>query len=164
MAEKDIICGIDVGTTKIVVIVGEYDEDKTFSVIGVGESKSNGLERGIIVNVKETVSSLESAIKQAESQCGYTIESVFVGISGDHILGMNGMGVVSVGDVSSNSIGSVIDKNDKDRVLKSAQAINLPSERRILHVLSKNFKVDNRAGIEEPEGLTGSRLEAEVHL
>ena len=142
MAEKNIICGIDVGTTKIVVIVAEYEDDKAFSVIGVGESKSRGLERGIIVNVKETVNSLELAIKQAESQCEYTIESVFVGISGDHILGMNGMGVVSVGEMTSNSMGSIIDKGDKERVLKSAQAINLPSERRVLHVLSKNFKVD----------------------
>jgi len=164
MSEEKIICGIDVGTTKIVAIIAEYDINGKFSIIGIGESKSNGLERGVIVNIKDTTDSLESAIKEAQKQCNCEVDSVFVGISGDHIVGMNGMGVVSVGDVATNSIGSIIDKNDKDRVLKSAQAINLPSERRILHVLSRNFKVDNRSGIEEPEGLTGSRLEAEVHL
>ena len=164
MSEKKIICGIDVGTTKIVAIIAEYDDLGKFSIIGIGESRSNGLERGVIVNIQDTTNSLESAIRKAEKQCNCEVESVFVGISGDHIVGMNGMGVVSVGDVTTNSIGSIIDKDDKDRVLKSAQAINLPSERRILHVLSKHFKVDNRSGIEEPEGLTGSRLEAEVHL
>ena len=164
MSEQKVICGIDVGTTKIVAIIAEYSDDGNFSIIGIGESKSEGLERGVIVNIKDTIKSLELAIKEAEEQSQYEVDSVFVGISGDHIVGMNGMGVVSVGDATNSSIGSVIDEDDKDRVLKSAQAINLPSERRVLHVLSKHFKVDNRSGIEEPEGLTGSRLEAEVHL
>ena len=163
MAEKKIICGIDVGTTKIVAVIAEYS-DKDFSIVGIGESKSDGLQRGVIVNIKETIKSLSSAIKKAESQCGHSVESVFVGISGDHIMGMDGAGVVSVGNASAGSIGDVIDKDDKDRVLKSAQAMSLSSERRILHVLSQNFKVDERGGIEEPEGLTGSRLAANVHL
>ena len=88
MAEKNIICGIDVGTTKIVVIIAEYT-NKDFSVIGIGEGKSNGLQRGVIVNIQETIKSLSSAIKEAESQCGHSVKSVFVGISGDHILGMD---------------------------------------------------------------------------
>ncbi len=163
MAEKKIICGIDVGTTKIVAVIAEYT-DKDFSIVGIGESRSDGLQRGVIVNIKETIKSLSSAIKKAESQCGYSVKSVFVGISGDHIMGMDGAGVVSVGNAGAGAIGDVIDKDDKDRVLKSAQAMSLSSERRILHVLSQNFKVDERSGIEEPEGLTGSRLAANVHL
>lgn len=163
MAEKNIICGIDVGTTKIVAIIAEYS-DQTFSIVGIGESRSDGLKRGVIVDIKKTTKSLGSAIKDAESQCGYSIKSVFVGISGDHIMGMDGAGVVSVGNSGAGSIGDVIDKDDKERVLKSAQAMSLSSERRLLHVLSQDFKVDERSGIEEPEGLTGSRLAANVHL
>ena len=138
MAEKKIICGIDVGTTKIVAVIAEYS-DKDFSIVGIGESKSDGLQRGVIVNIKDTIKSLENAIKNAESQCGYNVKSVFVGISGDHIMGMDGAGVVSVGNAGAGSIGDVIDKDDKERVLKSAQAMSLSSERRILHVLSQNF-------------------------
>ena len=163
MAEKNIICGIDVGTTKIVAIIAEYS-GRNFSIVGIGESRSEGLQRGVIVNIQDTINSLSLAIKEAESQCGYSIKSVFVGISGDHIMGMDGAGVVSVGNTGAEAIGNVIDKDDKERVLKSAQAMSLSSERRILHVLSKNFKVDERSGIEDPEGLTGSRLAANVHL
>tara|TARA_Y100001970_G_scaffold284509_1_gene402023 strand:- start:690 stop:1931 length:1242 start_codon:yes stop_codon:yes gene_type:complete len=163
MSDKKVICGIDVGTTKIVVIIAEYDELGKFSVIGIGESKSNGLKRGVIVNIKETVKSLESAIEEAEKQCKHEVESVFVGISGDHIRGFNGMGVVSVGDASDNPIGSIIDRDDKDRVLESAKAMQLDSGRRILHVLSQKYTLDSRSGIEEPEGLTGSRLQVDVH-
>ena len=163
MAEKNVICGIDIGTTKIVAIIAEFS-NKDFSIVGIGESKSEGLQRGVIVNINETIKSLGAAIKEAESQCGYSVKSVFVGISGDHIRSWDGAGVVSVGNAGPDSIGSIIDKDDKERVLKSAQAMTLSSERRILHVLSKNFKVDDRSGIEEPEGLTGSRLAANVHL
>ena len=104
MAEKNMICGIDIGTTKIVAMIAEYNSGKDFSIIGIGESKSNGLERGVIVNIKETINSLESAINQAQSQCKHTVDSVFVGISGDHIMGFNGTGVVTVGDSNTESI------------------------------------------------------------
>ncbi len=164
MADKKIISGIDVGTTKIVAIIAEYDEDNNISIIGLGESKSTGLERGVIVNVKQTIESLQTAITQAESQCEYKIESVYVGISGDHIKGGNGSGVVSVSDFNSNSIGKVITKDDKEKVLENAKSINISSDRRILHVLSQHFNIDDRPAIKDPEGLTGSRLEAKVHL
>ena len=164
MSDKNIICGIDVGTTKIVVVIAEFDESGQYSIIGIGESKSNGLKRGVIVNIKDTIKSLEDAIEDAEKQCNYEVESVYVGISGDHIRGFNGMGVVSVGDATNNPIGSVIDKDDKNRVLESAKAMPLSSERRILHVLSQKYTLDSRSGIEEPEGLTGSRLQADVHF
>ena len=98
MSEQKVICGIDVGTTKIVAIIAEYSDDGNFSIIGIGESQSEGLERGVIVNIKDTIKSLELAIKEAEEQSQHEVDSVFVGISGDHIVGMNGMGVVSVGD------------------------------------------------------------------
>ena len=164
MSDKNIICGIDVGTTKIVVVIAEFDESGHYSIIGIGESKSNGLKRGVIVNIKDTIKSLEDAIGDAEKQCDYEVESVYVGISGDHIRGFNGMGVVSVGDATNNPIGSIIDKDDKNRVLESAKAMPLSSERRILHVLSQKYTLDSRSGIEEPEGLTGSRLQADVHF
>ena len=164
MKQKNIICCIDVGTTKIVAIVAEFDEMDKFSIIGIGESKSNGLERGVIVNINETIESLDLAISMAQEQSGYDIESVYVGISGDHINGMNATGIVSVGDSNNGNFGSVIDFDDKKKVLESAQAMALSGDRRILHVLSKHYTVDERNNIEDPVGLTGSKLQAEVHL
>ena len=100
----------------------------------------------------------------AQEQSGYDIESVYVGISGDHINGMNATGIVSVGDSNNGHFGSVIDFDDKKKVLESAQAMALSGDRRILHVLSKHYTVDERNNIEDPVGLTGSKLQAEVHL
>ena len=163
MAEKNIICGIDVGTTKIVAIIAEYDGED-ISIVGFGETRSIGLERGVIVNVPKTIKTLKSAIEQAEGQCSHKIESVYVGISGDHIKGHNASGVISVNDANSDNFGAVITEEDKESVLNHSKQISLSQDRRILHVLSQYFNVDERSGIEDPEGLTGNRLEAKVHL
>ncbi|MAV64877.1 MAG: cell division protein FtsA [Candidatus Marinimicrobia bacterium] len=162
MSGKKIITGIDVGTTKIVSIIAEYDDDM-ISIVGLGESKSNGLERGVIVNIEKTIKSLQDAIFESEKQCKHKVESVFIGISGDHIRCGNGNGVLSVSDTNM-SIGKVIEEDDKKRVLQSAKPVNLPLDRRILHVLSQHYKVDDRQeNIVDPLGLTGNRLEANVH-
>ena len=164
MNQNNTICCIDVGTTKIVAIIAEFDDTGKFSIVGIGESKSNGLERGVIVNIKDTIQSLDLAISKAHEQSGYDVESVYVGISGDHINGMNATGIVSVCDSNNGQFGSVIDLDDKKKVLESAQAMALSGDRRILHVLSKHYAVDERNNIEDPVGLTGSKLQAEVHL
>ena len=163
MAEKKVVCGIDVGTTKIVAIIAEYD-GVNVSIVGFGETASIGLERGVIVNVPKTIKTLKNAINQAESQCSHKVDLVYVGISGDHIKGLNGSGVISVNDSSSNSFGAVITEEDKENVIIQSKSINISSDRRILHVLSQHFNVDETSGIQDPEGLTGSRLEAKVHL
>ena len=163
MADKKIICGIDVGTTKIVAIIAEYD-GKSISVVGFGETPSIGLERGVIVNVPKTIKTLENAIQQAENQCSHKVDSVYVGISGDHIKGHNASGVISVNDASSDSYGTVITQEDKKNVLEHSKQIPLSQDRRILHTLSQHFNVDDSSPIEDPEGLTGNKLEAKVHL
>ena len=163
MAEKNIICGIDVGTTKIVAIIAEYDGEN-ISIVGFGEAPSIGLERGVIVNVPKTIKTLKIAIDKAESQCSHKVDSVYVGISGDHIKGHNASGVISVNDANSDSFGAVITQEDKDSVLDHSKQIPLSQDRRILHVLSQHFNVDDSSPIEDPEGLTGNKLEAKVHL
>ena len=164
MNNKNIISGIDIGTTKIVVIIAEK-KDGAINIIGFGKSNSDGLERGIVVDISKTIKSITKAVKQAEEQANIEIESTFVGLTGDHITGINCTGNISIstGDYR-NPAGERITQKNIDKVLEHSRAINLSPERKILHTLSKEFKVDERSGIKNPLGLTGNRLEANVHL
>ncbi|NQU66801.1 MAG: cell division protein FtsA [Candidatus Marinimicrobia bacterium] len=162
---KHIITGIDVGTTKVCVVIASYIEDKPFEILGVGYSPTSGLKKGVVININDTVESIKSAVKQAENQAGVEVESAYVGISGEHIRGINNTGVITVSKNSTrNPFDHEITEADKQRVLDHAKGITLPSERRILHVLSQEYKVDNRNDIRDPVGMTGNRLEAKVHL
>ena len=166
MEEKQIISGIDIGTTKIVVVISEWvkSEDQ-ISILGVGEAPSQGLKKGIVVNINQKVESLASALYKAERQADVEVDSAFVGITGDHIRGINYSGVITVSKGSNRQpVGQEITQEDVQRVLDHAQSINLSPDRRILHVLSREFKVDDRSGIKNPLGLAGHRLEAKVHL
>jgi len=162
MNNKNIITGIDIGTTKIAVIIAECDENE-IKIIGIGEAPSFGLKKGVVVDMGETVESLLSALSKAEKQADVIVENAFVGITGDHIRGINYSGVVTISK-SQQPIGQEITQNDIYRVLEHAQSINLSPDRKILHVLSRDFKVDDRSGIKNPKGLAGHRLEAQVHL
>ncbi len=164
MNNKNIISGIDIGTTKIVVIIAEK-KDGAINIIGFGKSNSDGLERGIVVDISKTIKSITKAVKQAEKQANIEIESTFVGLTGDHITGINCTGNISIstGDYR-NPAGERITQKNIDKVLEHSRAINLSPERKILHTLSKEFKVDERSGIKNPLGLSGNRLEANVHL
>ena len=164
MNNKNIISGIDIGTTKIVVIIAEK-KDGAINIIGFGKSNSDGLERGIVVDINKTIKSITKAVKQAEEQANIEIESTFVGLTGDHITGINCTGNISIstGDYR-NPAGERITQKNIDKVLEHSRAINLSPERKILHTLSKEFKVDERSGIKNPLGLSGNRLEANVHL
>ena len=164
MNNKNIISGIDIGTTKIVVIISEK-KDGAINIIGFGKSNSDGLERGIVVDISKTIKSITKAVKQAEEQANIEIESAFVGLTGDHITGINCTGNISIstGDYR-NPAGERITQKNIDKVLEHSRAINLSPERKILHTLSKEFKVDERAGIKNPLGLSGNRLEANVLL
>ena len=166
MEEKQIISGIDIGTTKIAVVISEWvkSEDQ-ISILGVGEAPSQGLKKGIVVNMNQTVESLTSALSTAERQADVEVDGAFVGITGDHIRGINYSGVITVSKGSNRQpVGQEITQEDVQRVLDHAQSINLSPDRRILHVLSREFKVDDRSGIKNPLGLAGHRLEAKVHL
>ena len=164
--KKQIISGIDIGTTKIAVVIAEWlQTENKINILGVGEAPSQGLKKGIVVNMNQTVESLTEALIKAEKQADIEVSSAFVGITGDHIRGINYSGVITITKNSNRqAMGQEITQEDVRRVLEHAQSINLSPDRRILHVLSRDFKVDDRSGIKNPLGLAGHRLEAKVHL
>ena len=163
--EKRIITGIDIGTTKIAVVIAEWSNKNEMKIMGVGKHPSNGLKRGVVVNIVETVESITTAVREAENQADYEVTEALVGITGDHVRGINYSGVITVNKNNNRQpVGQEISQSDIHRVLEHAQSINLSPDRRILHVLTQEFKVDDRSGIKNPQGLSGHRLEAKVHL
>ncbi len=160
MAETRIYAGLDIGTTKITAIVAEPEEDgEGIRVIGVGTAPSDGLKRGVVVNLEKTTRSIQVAVQEAERMSGRTIRSVFAGIAGDHIRGINSRGVIAVSRKDAE-----IRPNDLERVIEAAKAVAIPTDREILHVLPQEFIVDDQDGIRDPVGMSGVRLEAEVHI
>ena len=163
--EKRIITGIDIGTTKIAVVIAEWSNNDEMKIMGVGKSPSIGLKRGVVVNIVETVESISAAIHEAEKQADHEVREALVGITGEHVRGINYSGVITVNKNNNRQpMGQEISQSDIQRVLEHAQTINLSPDRRILHVLTQEFKVDDRSGIKNPQGLSGHRLEAKVHL
>lgn len=164
MKNQKIITGVDVGTTKIAVIIAEVIDD-SINILGFGESNSEGLRRGVVVDINKTSDAIEEAVNKAEEQANLEIESAFIGITGEHVKGINCSGTITISNNEyMNPAGEIITKNDIKRVLESAEAINLPAQRKILHTLSRSFKVDDNPDIINPEGLSGHRLEANVHV
>jgi len=164
MKDSKIITGIDIGTTKIAVIIAEK-KDGILNILGFGKSNSNGLNKGIVVDIEKTTTSINKAIKEAEKQAGIEVESAYVGLTGEHIKGINCSGAISISSNEyKNPAGEQIGQKDIDKVLEHSQAINLSPDRKILHILSREFKVDEKRGIKNPLGLSGHRLEANVHL
>ena len=164
MNNRNVITGIDIGTTKIAVIIAE-NKDNVINILGFGKSNSNGLNKGIVVDIEKTIQSINKAIKQAEEQAGFEIDSAYVGLTGEHIKGINCSGAISISTNDyRNPAGEQIKQKDIDRVLEHSRAINLSPDRKILHILSKEYKVDENNGIKNPLGLSGHRLEANVHL
>jgi len=160
MAEGKIYTGLDIGTTKITAIVAEPEEDGDgIRIIGVGSAPSDGLKRGVVVNLEKTTRSIQCAVQEAERMSGRTIRGVFAGIAGDHIRGINSRGVIAVSRKDAE-----IRPNDLERVIEAAKAVAIPTDREILHVLPQEFIVDDQDGIRDPVGMSGVRLEAEVHI
>ncbi len=156
---EDIIVGLDIGTTKTCAVIGFLNENNQVEVAGVGVAPSKGMKNGVIVNIDNTAASIVKAIEDAELMAGYEVSSVFVGISGQHIKGENSKGVVAIAN-RNRTISQV----EVKRVIEAAQAIVIPVDREIMHVLSKEFTVDDQGGIKDPVGMSGVRLEAEVHI
>ncbi|MBD3231447.1 cell division protein FtsA [Candidatus Dependentiae bacterium] len=154
---KDIVSVIDIGTTKICVLIATQDSDGKLDLIGFGQHPSYGLKKGVIVNVTKTVDSLKKAIKQAENMSGIQIDTVAVGISGGHINSLNSTGVVAIKNKDIN-------QDDVDRVVEAAKAVALPQGQEILHVLPQYFKIDGQECILDSIGMHGIRLEAQVHI
>ncbi len=159
MIKENIIVGLDMGTTKIAAVVGQLDEYGRLNIIGMGHAPSQGLRRGVVINIPQTVESIKTALKEAELMAGQKITTVYAGIAGDHIRSMNSKGVIAV-----SSPDKVISENDVERVINAAKAIALPMDREILHVIPQEFCVDDQQGIKSPVGMSATRLEAEVHI
>ena len=162
----EIIAAIDIGTTKIIALIAEWEDENNFKIIGSGISKSDGLSKGIVIDIQKTTNAIVDAVQQAEKESGQNIDNSFVGLTGEHIKGINYSGVITINNNNNNRqpVGQEINKLDIDRVTEHAQSINISPDRKILHVLNQSYKVDNRDGIKNPLGLTGHRLEAKVHL
>jgi len=158
MAKRDgtLIAALDVGTTKICVLVGET-RDAGLDVVGVGWYESRGLRKGVVVDVESTIQSIKKAVDEAELMVGHNIPSVYVGIAGGHIKGFNSTGIVKIRD------GEVRDADVK-RVIETATAVDIPPDREVLHVIPQEYIIDDQDGIKEPVGLVGVRLEARVHI
>ncbi|MBN1898424.1 MAG: cell division protein FtsA [Spirochaetes bacterium] len=159
MADDTIITGLDIGTTKVCAVIGQMNEMGGVDVIGVGTAPSNGLRKGVVVNIDNTVKSINKAIEEAELMAGVEVESVFTGIAGGHIKGINSRGVVAI-----SSKNHEITKADVDRVIDAARAISIPIDREVLHVIPQEYIVDDQDGIKDPVGMSGIRLESEVHI
>ena len=154
---NEIVAALDIGTSKILALVAEINDKNELKVIGFGSEPSGGLKKGVVVNIEATVYSIDQAIREAERVAGCEINTVFAGIAGSHIRSFDGHGIVRIndGEVSQEDINGVID---------ASQAMNIPSDQRILHVLPKDFVIDGQEGIREPIGMSGVRLEADVHI
>lgn len=154
--KQNIFIGLDLGTTKICAIVGELNKNE-LEIVGVGIHPSYGLKRGVVVNIDKTVDSIKIAIEEAEKMAGCEIQSVFVGIAGGHIKGITGHGMITLRNRE-------VSKRDVERVIESANALMIPSDREIIHVVPQEYTVDGEAGIKDPVGICGIKLEANVHI
>lgn len=155
--EKDLIVGLDIGTSKVVAIVGAITDEGEIEIIGIGSHPSRGLKKGVVVNIESTVQSMQRAVEEAELMAGCEIHSVYAGIAGSHVRSLNSHGIVAVRDEE-------ITQSDVDRVIDAARAVAIPADQKILHILPQEFIVDSQDGIREPVGMSGVRLEAKVHM
>jgi cell division protein FtsA len=151
-----VIVGLDVGTTKTCAVVAEMT-DAGIDIIGIGSHPSEGLRKGVVVNIENTVDAIKKAVDEAEHMSGCEISSVHVGIAGGHIKGQNSLGIVAVK-------GREVDEDDVRRAIEASKAIAIPLDREILHTLPQNYVVDDQNGIRDPIGMSGVRLEAKVHI
>ncbi|WP_415056586.1 cell division protein FtsA [Halopseudomonas sp.] len=160
MASKQgsrMIVGLDIGTSKVVALVGEIGLDGILEIVGIGSHPSRGLKKGVVVNIESTVQSIQRAIEEAELMAGCEIHSVFAGIAGNHIRSLNSHGIVAIRDRE-------VVQADIDRVLDAGQAVAIPADQKVLHILPQEYVIDNQEGVREPLGMSGVRLEAKVHL
>ncbi|GAB6137095.1 cell division protein FtsA [Halanaerobaculum tunisiense] len=159
MTQRNIVAGIDIGTTKVCTIIAEVNNNGSLEIIGIGTSPSIGLKKGMVIDIDDTVGSIEKSVVKAERMAGVELESVFVGIAGSHISSTNRHGVVAVTGENKE-----ITKHDIDRVIEATKIISMPPERQIIHVIPREFIVDSCKDIKYPLGMSGVRLEAEAHI
>jgi cell division protein FtsA len=151
------IVGLDIGTSKVAAIVAEIQPDGEIEIIGIGSHPSRGMKKGVVVNIESTVQSIQRAIEEAELMAGCQIEGVYAGIAGSHVRSLNSHGIVAIRDRE-------VYHQDIERVIDAAQAVAIPADQKVLHILPQEYLVDNQEGVREPLGMSGVRLEAKVHL
>jgi len=155
--QDNVLVGLDLGTTKVCAIVGEVKDGGQVDIIGIGISPSNGLKKGVVVNIDSTVESIRKAVHEAELMAGVEINSVYVGVSGGHIKGINSRGVAAI---KNKEVGQA----DVARAIDGARAVNIPMDQQVLHVLPQEFIIDDQDGIKDPLGMSGVRLDVKVHI
>src|SRR4249920_3052040 len=156
-SDRNLLVGLDIGTSKVVAIVGEMAPDSSIEVIGIGSHPSRGLKKGVVVNIESTVQSIQRAVEEAELMAGCEIHSVYAGIAGSHVRSLNSHGIVAIRDKE-------VTGGDVERVIDAARAVAIPADQKILHILPQEFIIDNQEGIREPVSMSGVRLEAKVHI
>ncbi|MEZ5451930.1 MAG: cell division protein FtsA [Thiothrix sp.] len=155
--EHNVIVALDLGTSKVVAMVGEINDAGGLEIIGIGSYPSRGMKKGVVVNIESTIQSIQRAVEEAELMAGVQIRSVYVGIAGSHVRSLNSHGIVAIKDKE-------VTASDVERVMDAARAVAIPADQRILHVLPQEYVIDQQEGIREPVGMSGVRLEARVHL
>ena len=154
---KDLIVGLDIGTSKVVAIVAEMMQDGRYEIVGLGQHESKGLKKGVVVNIETTVASIQRALEEAELMADCKIRNVYTGIAGSHIRSFNSIGMVAIKDKE-------VTDADVARVIETAKAVNIPTDQQILHVLPQEFIIDGQEDIREPIGMSGVRLDVKVHI
>src|SRR3989441_1600907 len=160
MAEQTVLVAIDIGTTKVCVLIGEVAARGGVDVIGIGQAASDGLRKGVVIDIDRTVQSVASAVEAAERISGLKVRSAFVGISGSHISSQNSRGMVAVSGSSRHDV----DRGDTVRAIEAARAVSIPNTREILHVIPRGYVVDGQEGVRDPIGMAAVRLEVETHI
>lgn len=155
--EKNIITGLDIGTSKIIALIGEVTSDGAIEIIGIGRHPSRGLKRGVVVDIEATVNSIQRAVQEAELMAGCEVRTVYAGIAGSHIRSLNSHGIVAIRDHE-------VSQADVERVIDAAKAVAIPADQKILHILPQEFIIDHQGSIREPIGMAGVRLESRVHI
>jgi cell division protein FtsA len=156
-SDRNLLVGLDIGTSKVVAIVGEIKSDGAIEIIGIGSHPSRGLKKGVVVNIESTVQSIQRAVEEAELMAGCEIHSVYAGIAGSHVRSLNSHGIVAIKDKE-------VVQGDVERVIDAAKAVAIPADQKILHVLPQEYIIDSQEGIRDPIGMSGVRLEAKVHI
>jgi cell division protein FtsA len=156
-SDRNLLVGLDIGTSKVVAIVGEIKSDGALEIIGIGSHPSRGLKKGVVVNIESTVQSIQRAVEEAELMAGCEIHSVYAGIAGSHVRSLNSHGIVAIKDKE-------VLQGDVERVIDAAKAVAIPADQKILHVLPQEYIIDAQEGIRDPIGMSGVRLEAKVHI
>jgi cell division protein FtsA len=154
---RPVVAGLDIGSTKVTVVIGVVNSENILEVVGVGTSANTGIRQGVVVNIEATSESIIKAREEAELMSGYKVTEVFVGVSGSHIKSFDSRGMVAI---KNKEVGA----QDVSRVIEAAKAVVVPTDRTVLHVIPREFKVDNQDGILDPIGMSGIRLEANVHI